>query len=169
MAWSFRIARVTGIDIKVHLTFFLILFWGAAQWSRFGVRGYLFGIALVLLLFLCVTLHELGHSVVAQQFGVRVRQIVLLPIGGVALLGRIPQNPAQELAIAVAGPVVNVVIAVALRLGFGINVAMGRMNWESTRDLLAQGPSWDLMLRLLYTTNIGLVVFNMIPAFPLDG
>src|SRR4051794_41820006 len=129
MAWSFRIARVTGIDIKVHVTFFLILIAGAAQWSRFGVAGYAFGVALTLLLFLCVTLHELGHSVVAQRFGVVVRQIVLLPIGGGGLLGRIPQKPAQELAIAVAGPLGDGGISGGRRLGGGVKIAGGRGTW----------------------------------------
>jgi Zn-dependent protease len=169
MGWSFRIARVAGIDIKVHVTFFLILIWGAAQWARFGATGYLFGAGLMLLLFLCVTLHELGHSVVAQRFGITVRQIILLPIGGVALLGRIPQNPWQELAIAVAGPAVNVVIAAALALGMGINNALGRVSFEQIRLAAQRGPSRELLLLILLSSNIGLVLFNMIPAFPLDG
>src|SRR6476661_551865 len=117
MNWSFKIARASGIDIRVHVTFLLIVLLGASQFAWFGARGLLFGSALILLLFLCVTLHELGHSVVAQRFGVQVRQIVLLPIGGVAMMERIPRNPWQELWIALAGPVVNVVIAGALALG----------------------------------------------------
>src|SRR4051812_10398728 len=169
MAWSFRIARVAGIDIKVHLTFFLILFWGAAQWSRFGVRGYLFGIALVLLLFLCVTLHELGHSVVAQKFGVRVRQIVLLPIGGVAMMERIPRNPWQELWIALAGPLVNVVIAAALAGGLFVRSQLTSMSLGELLNLGSEGPSIGLLFRWLLNANIVLVIFNMIPAFPLDG
>ncbi len=94
MAWAFRIARVAGIDIKVHVTFFLILIWGAAQWPQFGVTGYLFGAGVMLLLFLCVTLHELGHSVVAQRFGITVRQIILLSSNiGLVLFNMIPAFP----------------------------------------------------------------------------
>src|SRR5689334_8786791 len=116
MKWSFRIARVFGIDILVHFTFFLIVIIGASQWSRFGVRGMIFGAGLWLLVFLCVTLHELGHSVVAQHFGIPVKQIILLPIGGVAMLGKNPDRPLHELLIAIAGPAVNVVIAIFLAI-----------------------------------------------------
>jgi len=168
MNWSLRIARVAGIDIKVHVTFLIIVFWGAAQFGRFGTRGVLFGAAMILLLFGCVLAHELGHSVVAQRFGVAVKQIVLLPIGGVAMLSRMPTKPAQELWVALAGPLVNVVIAAALALGVGANVALGRLDIES---LLRPGaePSGTLMLVWLLNANIVLVLFNMIPAFPLDG
>jgi Zn-dependent protease len=169
MSWSFRIARVSGIDIRVHATFFLIVLIGATQYARFGLPGLLFGTTLILLLFLCVTLHELGHSVVAQKFGVQVRQIVLLPIGGVAMMQRIPRNPWEELWIALAGPVVNVVIAAALWLGI---VARERFTGVDFGQLLAlgrDGPSGALMLSWLLSANMALVVFNMVPAFPLDG
>jgi Zn-dependent protease len=169
MRWSFRIARIAGIDLRVHITFFLIVILGASQWSGFGPRGMLFGTALILLLFLCVTLHELGHSLVAQRFGVTVKEIILLPIGGVAMLSRIPSKPAQELLIAIAGPLVNVVIAAAIVLGIGVNTAMGRMDLN---DLVFQShaaPSTFLMLKFILNANIALVLFNMIPAFPLDG
>lgn len=169
MRWSFKIARVSGIDIRVHLTFFIILFWGATQFGRFGLPGVLFGIALVLLLFLCVTLHELGHSVVAQRFGIHVPQIVLLPIGGVAMLQRMPKNPWQELWIALAGPVVNVVIAGALILGLLGRATVTGMNFNDLLTPAQAGPSGVLMLRWLLQANIALVVFNMLPAFPLDG
>src|SRR4051794_1888090 len=141
MSWSLRIARVAGIEIKVHLTFLIIVFLGAMQFARYGVPGMIFGVILICALFLCVTLHELGHSVVAQSFGVTVREIILLPIGGVAMLSRIPRNPLKELAIAVAGPAVNVVIAGALALGFGINWAMGRADLEQLIYVARSGPS----------------------------
>lgn len=169
MRWSFKIARISGIDIRVHLTFFIILFWGATQFARWGLPGVLFGIALVLLLFLCVTLHELGHSVVAQRFGIQVPQIVLLPIGGVAMLQRMPKNPWQELWIALAGPVVNVVIAGALILGLLGRATVTGMNLSELLIPAHAGPSGVLMLRWLLQANIALVVFNMLPAFPLDG
>jgi Zn-dependent protease len=115
MKWSFRIARVSGIDIRVHATFVLVVGLFAAHFSRgYGARGALFGGFFACCLFLCVVLHELGHSLVAQAFGVSVREILLLPIGGVARLGREPERPLHELVIALAGPLVNVVIAAAL-------------------------------------------------------
>ena len=169
MNWSFRIARVSGIDIRVHLTFFIIVVIGAMQFARFGARGVLFGAGMVLLLFLCVTLHELGHSVVAQRFGVAVRQIVLLPIGGVAMMQRIPRNPWQELWIALAGPVVNVVIFAALLIGTSANFALGGSTLDELATRARAGPSWPLMLYFLLQANFWLVLFNMIPAFPLDG
>jgi Zn-dependent protease len=169
MSWSLRVARVAGIDIRVHFTFLLIILWGASQWQQHGVRGMAFGVALVLLLFLCVTLHELGHSVVAQRFGITVRQIVLLPIGGVAMLSRMPSKPSQELLVALAGPVVNVVIAAALALGLGINFATGRLTFPELAAALRVPPSGTLLVLLLLNANVWLVLFNLIPAFPLDG
>lgn len=168
MNWSFRFARVAGIDIKVHITFLIIVFWGAAQFGRYGVRGMLFGTALILLLFACVLAHELGHSLVAQRFGIAVKQIILLPIGGVAMLTRMPEKPSQELWVALAGPLVNVVIAAALLLGVGANVALGRLDPESLLRVSSE-PSGTMMLIWLLNANIVLVLFNMIPAFPLDG
>jgi Zn-dependent protease/predicted transcriptional regulator len=168
MSWSFRIGRLAGIDIRIHITFLIIVFWGAAQFGRFGPRGMLFGAVLILLLFACVLAHELGHSVVAQRFGIAVRQIVLLPIGGVAMMSRMPSKPAQELWVALAGPLVNVVIAGALLLGVGANVALGRIDPENLLRLGGE-PSGELMLLWLLNANIVLVLFNMIPAFPLDG
>ena len=113
MNWSIPLLRVRGIEIKVHVTFALILVWAAYYWgfgTDAGPRGALFGVVATLLLFVCVTLHELGHAVAAQRYGVEVRDITLLPIGGVARI-EVPENPKQELWIAVAGPLVNVVIA----------------------------------------------------------
>jgi Zn-dependent protease/predicted transcriptional regulator len=116
-----------------------------------------------------VTLHELGHSVVALKFGVPVREIILLPIGGVAMLRRIPRTPVKELAIAVAGPLVNVVIAIAIWLGLRVNVAMGRFNMDELVTAARSGPSAMLLLMWLLRANVALVLFNLIPAFPLDG
>src|SRR6187431_2543008 len=115
MSWSLRIARVSGIDIRIHATFLLVVLWGSYTFGKYGgLRGAAFGALVVCSMFTCVVLHELGHSLVAQRFGVRVREILLLPIGGVARLLREPQKPWQELLIAIAGPAVNVVIVLAL-------------------------------------------------------
>lgn len=170
MSWSFRLARVSGIDIRVHLTFFLVVGLGALQWSGpHGTSGAAFGATLMLLLFACVVLHELGHSLVAQAFQIPVRQIVLLPIGGVAVLERNPDSPRHELLIAAAGPAVNVVIAGVLFVLLG---ARGDLAMLDPRGLVAGGmpaPGADTLLVWLFEANVTLVLFNLIPAFPLDG
>lgn len=173
MGWSFRIAQVRGIDIKVHVTFFLILALGAFQWAGStpanALDGALFGVVLMILLFFCVTLHELGHSIAAQRFGIKVREIVLLPLGGLALIERNPKKPWQELVVAAAGPIVNVAIAVVL---LAIAVPLLGPAALSDPEALAralQEPSLSTMLAWLLLANVGLVLFNLIPAFPLDG
>src|SRR5512147_1121877 len=128
MKWSWPVARFAGIDVKIHATFLIILVLGAMQWSGFGVPGMAFGALLMLLLFTCVTLHEFGHSLVAQRFGIAVREIVLLPIGGVALLARNPSKPLHELLIAAAGPAVNVVIVAVLAAVLGMRVTAADMD-----------------------------------------
>lgn len=172
MGWSFRLTQAFGIDIKIHITFFLILILGAAQWGvPYGVAGAIFGVLLMILLFTCVVLHELGHSLVAQRFGIPVREIVLLPLGGVALLGRNPSRPLHELLIAAAGPLVNVVIAMVLvAVAIGGNL-LGLEAFAEGRFLPGRGspPSFTTLLQWLLGANILLVLFNLIPAFPLDG
>ncbi|GIV84337.1 MAG: protease [Candidatus Roseilinea sp.] len=170
MGWSFKIARVRSIDIKVHATFFLILIFGALQWAGSvpdnPLEGALFGVMLMILLFTCVTLHELGHSIVAQLFNIPVREIVLLPLGGVALIAKSPEKPWHELLIAAAGPAVNVLIAALLFLatgGIGVNLDVNALL------VTLREPSLITMLIWLLFANISLVVFNLIPAFPLDG
>jgi Zn-dependent protease/predicted transcriptional regulator len=171
MGWSFPIAKVAGIDIKVHVTFFLILILGAVQGGiPYGVPGALFGVLLMILLFACVTLHELGHSITAQRLGIPVREIVLLPLGGVALLARNPSKAWHELLIAVAGPLVNVFIAAALLLVTGAGVATGLLDMAALNlQSPAITPSLPSLLAWLLYANVALVLFNMIPAFPLDG
>lgn len=169
MKWSYTFARVLGIDVKVHITFALILAWGAAQWSGWGLEGMAFGVLLTLLLFLCVTLHEFGHAIAAQKFGIAVREIVLLPIGGMAVLAKNPSRPLHELVIAAAGPAVNVVIAVLLAIGLAIKSNLTGLDPASIIETAKQGPGLATALVWLLGTNIALVVFNMIPAFPMDG
>lgn len=170
MRWSFRLVRVAGIDVKIHATFFLIVLLGAMQWSGpHGAVGALFGATLIVLLFACVTLHELGHGVVARAFDVPVREIVLLPIGGVAVLGKNPERPLHELLIAAAGPAVNVLLAGALFIVIG---ARGDLGMLDARGLVAgkmPAPGVDTLLLWLFEANVTLVLFNLIPAFPLDG
>ncbi len=170
MGWSFQIARIRGISIKVHISFFLILILGAVQWGGMTgtIGGALYGVVLMILLFTCVTLHELGHSLVAVHFGIPVREITLLPLGGVSLITRNPDKPIQEMLIAIAGPLVNVVIAAILFVALG---GFGGVDLLNGRGLLLNmgKPSLTSMLLWLLAANVSLVVFNLIPAFPLDG
>jgi Zn-dependent protease/CBS domain-containing protein len=169
MNWSLTIARVSGINIRIHVSFLLIVLLGAIQWGpAFGVSGAVFGIALMLALFFCVTLHELGHSLVAQRFGIPVREIILLPLGGIALLGRNTTKAMHELLIAVAGPLVNVVLAALIAIVGAGFLDVIRLD---PRALLVRsgGPSVATALNWLLYANLSLVIFNLIPAFPLDG
>ena len=166
--WSYRIGSVVGIDVKVHATFALIVAVAAAGWWAQGPVGMAFGAALVLLLFACILLHELGHALAARYYGVPVREIVLLPIGGIAFLGRAVRNPVEELVIAAAGPTVNVaILALLLPACFVAGVtpaAFAGLASPGTTE-----PSLGYALAWLASANIGLVLFNLIPAFPLDG
>jgi Zn-dependent protease/CBS domain-containing protein len=156
-AWSLRIATVSGIPIRLHFTFLLILIWFAIWGLRMGSAGIVIS---VVGLFLCVALHELGHSLVAQRFGYKVRDITLYPIGGVASIEGTPR-PRHELFIALAGPAVNIVIAAVL---YGILALMGTLQGLFVPSHLLENP-----LFFLYAANLMLVAFNMIPAFPMDG
>ena len=158
--WALQIGSVLGIPIRIHATFLLILVWfgmAAAASSRNVPRE----IAFVLALFACVLLHELGHAAMARRFGVRTREIVLYPIGGVARLETIPGGWA-ELLIALAGPAVNVALAgvcAAALMALDVPQAFRQaMPWQNTG-----------LVQKLFWANITLVVFNMIPAFPMDG
>ncbi|HYU31708.1 MAG TPA: site-2 protease family protein [Thermoanaerobaculia bacterium] len=169
MKSSFRLLRVAGIDIKIHFTFPLALLFGAFDWGeKHGSSGAVFGAFLMLALFACVVLHELGHSLVAQRFGIEVRQIILLPIGGVALLGRLPRKPVQELLIAIAGPLVNVAIALGLGLFLGFRGDLP-LDGSQLLQLAQAAPSTQTFLQWLFYANISLFVFNLLPAFPMDG
>ncbi len=163
---SFRLFTIRGIDLKIHITFPLILLWAAYQYGvQFDdfVTGGLFGIIVITLLFMVVTLHELGHSFAAQHYGVPVKRIVLLPIGGVAQLERMPSKPIQEFVIAIAGPAVNVFLAVllaAVAFVLQIPLADGFLHTELT---------FQSIFAYIFIYNIILAVFNLLPAFPMDG
>jgi Zn-dependent protease len=162
MRGSLRIARVFGIDIGVHWTFPLLIAWIAYRSAGMGLVPTLVAIAFVLLIFLCVVLHELGHALTARAFGVQTRHITLLPIGGVAALERMPTRPLEEFLIAIAGPAVNVVIGAAL---LGIALAIGDFRTPAGMYTIRGGG----VLMQLAILNFGLVAFNMLPAFPMDG
>ena len=153
----------------MHITFFLIVLLGAMQFASFGVAGLAFGALLILLLFACVTLHEFGHALAAQRYGIPVREILLLPIGGVAVLERNPDRPMQELVIAVAGPMVNVIIAIGLTLVLTLKVNLGGIDASTLMAATQAGPSVLSALVWLLTANVLLVLFNLLPAYPMDG
>lgn len=162
MRWSYRIARVAGTDVKIHATFLLLLAWfGWVYWEQGGGPAAVEGISFILLLFLCVLLHEFGHATAARIYGIRTPDITILPIGGVARLERMPRNPLQELVVAVAGPLVNIVIA-----GILLVVVAARL---STSDFVEIDRAGGGILEKLLAVNVMLVVFNAIPAFPMDG
>lgn len=162
MKWSWRLFRAGGVGVYVHVTFFLLLIW-------FGVTSYLVrhrgedalnSIIFILVLFTIVVLHEFGHAMTAKRFGIETRDITLLPIGGVARLDRMPEDPKQELAIAIAGPAVNVLLAA---LFFAVLAMENRLTAFSLT-----GPG-NYLLWNLVRINLALAVFNLIPAFPMDG
>ena len=149
MGWSIPILRVSGIQLRIHVTFLLLIVWVAL--------GSWLSAVFVLLLFLCVVLHEFGHAIAAKGYGINTPDITLLPIGGVARLERIPEEPKQELVIAIAGPLVNVIIAACLYLVIG-----------ARSHVVSAVPSDDMLVGI-YQINVLLVLFNLLPAFPMDG
>ena len=162
MSWSFNIGRIAGTAILVHVTFVLFLGWiFVASWVAGGPESAWQALAFMLLLFACVVAHEFGHIFTARAFGVTTPDVVLLPIGGVARLERIPEEPWQEFLIAIAGPLVNVVIAVVLVLLAGAQV-------NAVNLYAVENPAASMIDRLA-AVNLFLAVFNMIPAFPMDG
>lgn len=162
MIWSFNIGVVAGTVVKLHVTFVLFLVWIAgAAWRGGGPEAALETTVFVVLLFACVLAHEFGHVFAARRYGIRTPSIVLSPIGGIASLERIPENPRQELVVALAGPAVNVVIAAVLFLILGATL-------DTTNFVAIENPGLSLLARLA-AVNVILVVFNLIPAFPMDG
>ncbi len=162
MRWSIKIARVAGTEVRIHITFLLFLAWiGFSYYQVGGAAAAVPGVLFVIALFGCVLLHEFGHALAARAFGIPTPDITLLPIGGVARLQRMPDKPWQELIVAIAGPLVNVVIAVVLILFLG--------HPASIEDLEQVEHPGVGMLTKLASVNVMLVLFNMIPAFPMDG
>lgn len=163
MRWSWKIGRLAGINVYMHATFLLlVLFVLFVDFSNGrNVTAAVIGVIFVLIIFACVVLHELGHALTARRYGVQTRDIILLPIGGVARLERMPEKPSEELAVAIAGPLVNVAIALAL---LAVLLAIGiRPQWSDFRGV-SSGFLENLMI-----VNVWLVGFNLLPAFPMDG
>ena len=161
MGWSLPIFRIAGIQLRIHVTFVLLIAWLAfGYYAQGGSPAAAEGVIFVLLLFLCVVLHEFGHALAAKAFGINTPDITLLPIGGVARLERMPEEPKQELLIAVAGPAVNVVIAL------GLFVAGGSFINPFVNPAASEGVG---LISQLLIINVLLVAFNLLPAFPMDG
>jgi len=167
MKWSWKITRVAGIDIYVHATFFILIAWIAlSYWQVEGtLAAVISGVAFILALFACVVLHELGHALTARRYGIRTRDIILLPIGGVASLEKMPDDPKQEIAVALAGPAVNLVIASAIWVWLSISQSL-EQPLAPIDDLSLTG---GIFLQRLMLINVVLAIFNLLPAFPMDG
>ncbi len=170
MRGGWTIGRLAGIDLRLHFTFPLIVVLGALQWgSVHGAAGAAFGALLVLALFACVALHELGHALAARRYGIPTREILLFPLGGVAFLARPARRPAEELWIALAGPAVNVGIAAVLALVVGVAPAALPGEAAGLLRASASAPSLGTLVHWLLGANLSLVLFNLLPAFPMDG
>ncbi len=163
MKWSFKIARIAGIDIQIHSTFLLLIaFVVVSYWLQgSGPAAILDSLVFLLALFACVLMHELGHALTAQRFGIQTRDITLLPIGGVARLERMPEKPLHEMWVALAGPGANLLIAALLFIGLIVTKTFEPMTTLSL-------TSGNFAERLL-AVNLSLLLFNLVPAFPMDG
>jgi stage IV sporulation protein FB len=162
MGWSVTIGAIAGTKIRLHITFLLFLAWiFFASYASGGSVAAWQSLAFMLLLFACVVAHEFGHIFMARRFGVTTPTVTLLPIGGVAQLERIPEKPWEEFLVAVAGPAVNVVIAAALVFFFDTSL-------EGRSLAAVDNPTISIASRLAMA-NVFLVLFNLIPAFPMDG
>ena len=163
MKWSWKLGEFRGIAVYMHATFLILIgFVVLSHWSEGHELGKtLEGVGFTLALFACVVLHEFGHALMAARFGIKTRDITLLPIGGVARLERMPEDPMQELWVALAGPAVNVVIALVLLVLIVLTSASSSFEPFSV-------TSGTFLVRLMLV-NIIMIVFNMIPAFPMDG
>ena len=163
MKWQWKLGNFAGIDVYVHATFLLLIGWvGYSHWLENQLWSEVFsGILFILALFACVVLHEYGHALTARKYGIKTRDITLYPIGGVARLERMPEKPVEELWVALMGPAVNVVIAAALFTFLYLTNSLVPLS-----DLTVASGSF---LERLMMINISLVLFNLIPAFPMDG
>ena len=165
MKSSINLGRIAGIEILVHWTFLILIAWilfrhiGIGHSWETGLVGVLF----VLVLFVCVLLHEFGHALTGKRYGISTKNIVLLPIGGVANMEKMPEKPVQELWVALAGPAVNLVIAAILFF-----LLRGSGNMPNLLEMEGRMPSSNFLFNL-FMVNILLAVFNLIPAFPMDG
>jgi Zn-dependent protease len=167
MNWSLRVARIAGADIKVHWSFVLVIPYFLSQAQPSSISRLLFALAVLFLLFACVPLHELGHSVVAGWLGISTRSIVLWPLGGFTLLSRQPDRPLHQVAIFGAGPLINLMLAGALFLA--VRAMPSLLAAAESTGVSPALRDLSTMLRILLSVNIFLALFNLLPAIPLDG
>ncbi|MEF2071554.1 site-2 protease family protein [Consotaella aegiceratis] len=162
MPWSLSIGRLFGSEIRIHITFLILLVWvGVSAYDAGGRSAAIESVAFIIAIFACVVAHEFGHALAAKRYGIATPDITLLPIGGMARLERMPERPREEIIVAIAGPLVNVVIAAVLILALGV-----RFDAETLASLDNSAAGF---LGRLASLNIFLVLFNLIPAFPMDG
>lgn len=170
---SLTIGRIQGIDIKLHPSFLLIALWVVYHWGfrqNYGVAGTVYGFVLVLAIFCLVLLHELGHSMMAHEYGLRVRDITLVPFGGIARIEQMPARPRAEAMISVAGPLVNLAIALLLLpLLLMVGLASGNSSLQDFAQFGLGDVSLTGFLFYLFLANLTLAIFNLLPAFPMDG
>lgn len=161
LGWSINLCKVFGIQLAVHASFVLLLaYWGYQGWLEGGVLGMAWSVGLIVLFFVCVILHELGHSLTARRYGINVPRIMLLPIGGMAEFDRIPRKPAQELLITAAGPAVNFLLV-------GLLLPVVWQDFFHSDSVAAYSPA-GVIVQLVYA-NLIMGVFNLVPVFPMDG
>lgn len=173
MTRSLTVARVRDVDVRLHPTFALVFLWVLIDWRRIGIGGspggVLFTLLVVLLIFACVLVHEFGHVFMARQHGVRVHDVSLSAIGGVARMEQLPIEPRAEIAIALAGPAANLALVSALA---PLMLLAGIVSGFSSLEEYAQTvfrPSLTGFLTTLIYANLLLIVTNLLPAFPMDG
>ena len=173
MKWSFKIGSAFGIELRIHVTFFLIILWAAYVWGVAYNRGWpgaFYGALVIVVLFACVVIHELCHSRMAQHYGAEVASITLLPIGGVSMLKQMPEEPMKEFWVTVVGPASNVVIAIIiLPFIYLVPNPVGGPFGALTSANLLTGISLQAFVSYMFLINLLLAGFNLIPAFPLDG
>ena len=161
LGWSINLFRVFGIQLSVHSTFFLLLaYYGYEGWENGGLTGLVWRVILTVSFFICVVLHELGHSLTAKRYGVLVPRILLLPIGGMAEFDRIPRKPSAEFLITIAGPAVNFAIAGLLL----------PLVWHYLfNDAALDDFSMAELVNQLFWGNLIMGTFNLLPVYPMDG
>lgn len=178
MSGSLQIARLFGIPVRIHWTFSLIFVWvlyvGQSSYGHFNWEVIAWTTASIMALFACVILHELGHALAARRFGVNTRNILLLPIGGLAVLDRLPEKPFHEFLVALAGPAVNVMLAIGFSpllflVPFERRARIFSYIMQEPNVFLRDITYFDGFLFGLVVLNLLVAVFNLLPAFPMDG
>ncbi|MEI6572331.1 MAG: site-2 protease family protein [Alphaproteobacteria bacterium] len=162
MRWSIDLGSIAGTAIRVHVTFLLFLaFIGILTYRANGPEAAWDTLAFIVLIFVCVLAHEFGHVLMARRFGAKTRDVTLFPIGGVANMERVPEKPSQEILVSLAGPFVNLVIALGLMLWLGSSL--------TEEDFNNIGNSQASLTLRIAAANLILMTFNLLPAFPMDG